>query len=63
MSNEVRYSKDNDQYLNLIYYGTATQLLKDLKEKGYLSEIEFYRIDEKNRCSFYQNISFENSSE
>ena len=62
MANEVMYSSETDESVNLIYYGIALQMLKDLLNKELLTREEFYKIDELNRRSFHQDISSENSA-
>ena len=60
MSDEAVILKEDDDYLNTIYYGMAKQLLNELLEKKLISQSEFYQIDDLNRVSFHQIITCEN---
>lgn len=60
MSNELRNPGNDDQSLNMIYYGIAKQLLDELLEKSLITREEYYQIDELNRRSFHQNLDVEN---
>lgn len=60
MADEAVILKEDDDYLNTIYYGMARQLLNELLEKKLISQSEFYQIDDLNRVSFHQIITCEN---
>ena len=45
MANSVVYSNEKDPSLNTIYYGIAKQILKEMLDKGLISQKEFYAID------------------
>ncbi|MEF2783682.1 MAG: SHOCT domain-containing protein [Clostridium sp.] len=60
MADEAVILKEDDDYLNTIYYGMARQLLNELLEKKLISQNEFYQIDDLNRVSFHQIITCEN---
>lgn len=60
MENELRDAENNDNSLNMIYYGIAKQLLDELLEKSLITREEYYQIDDLNRCSFKQNLDVEN---
>ncbi len=60
MADEAVILKEDDDYLNTIYYGMAKQLLNELLEKELISQSEFYQIDDLNRVSFHQIITCEN---
>ncbi len=57
MANSVVYSNEKDPSLNTIYYGIAKQILKEMLDKGLISQKEFYAIDVLNAKSFLQNFS------
>lgn len=60
MADEAVILKEDDEYLNTIYYGMAKQLLNELLKKKLISQSEFYQIDDLNRVSFNQIITCEN---
>lgn len=60
MADEAVILREEDDYLNTIYYGMAKQLLNELLEKKLISQSEFYQIDDLNRISFHQIITYEN---
>lgn len=60
MENELRDAENNDDSLNIIYYGLAKQLLDELLEKSLITREEYYQIDDLNRSSFKQNLDVEN---
>ncbi|MEJ8738449.1 SHOCT domain-containing protein [Erysipelotrichaceae bacterium HCN-30851] len=60
MADEAVILREEDEYLNTIYYGMAKQLLNELLEKELISQSEFYQIDDLNRVSFHQIITCEN---
>lgn len=60
MENELRDAENNDDSLNMIYYGIAKQLLDELLEKSLITREEYYQIDDLNRSSFKQNLDVEN---
>lgn len=60
MADEAVILREEDDYLNTIYYGMAKQLLSELLEKKLISQSEFYQIDDLNRISFHQIITCEN---
>lgn len=60
MENELISTENNDDSLNMIYYGIAKQLLDELLEKSLITREEYYQIDDLNRSSFKQNLDVEN---
>lgn len=57
MADVTTYSTEKDDSLNIIYYALASQILKELLEKEFITTEEYYQIDDLNRASFYQNIA------